>query len=92
MPQIDQAIRSYLTAIEVEGKSPKTVASYANSLADFRRVGRQRGLPEAIEDYEVDHIYAVLGALRDHQRRGGEREARCPRGLRVRALLPARRF
>ena len=65
MPHIDQAIQSYLTAIEVEGKSPKTVASYANSLADFRRVGRQRSLPEAVEDYEVDHVYSFLGALRE---------------------------
>ncbi len=64
MPHVDRAIQSYLTAIEVEGKSPKTVASYANSLADFRRIGRQLGSPEAVEDYEVDHVYAFLGALR----------------------------
>ena len=32
MTDIDEAIRTYLLAIEIEGKSPKAIASYGNSL------------------------------------------------------------
>ena len=64
MARIDDTIATYLTAIEVERKTPRTIASYAQSLEDFRRVGRRSGLPEAIEEYEVEHVYAFLGDLR----------------------------
>ena len=43
MTQIDETIASYLTALKIEGKTPATIASYANSLEDFRRVGRRLG-------------------------------------------------
>ena len=62
--RIDDTITTYLTAIEVERKTPRTIASYAQSLEDFRRVGRHSGLPEAVEEYGVDHVYAFLGDLR----------------------------
>ena len=62
--RIDDTIATYLTAIEVERKTPRTIASYAQSLEDFRRVGRRSGLPEAVEDYAVEHVYAFLGDLR----------------------------
>ena len=38
MAHMDDLISTYLTACEVEGKSPWTLASYAASLRDFRRV------------------------------------------------------
>ena len=40
MAQIDDTISTYLTAIEVEGKTQNTVLSYRASLEDFRRVAR----------------------------------------------------
>ena len=40
MTQIDETIASYLTALKIEGKTPKTIESYANSLPDLRRVGK----------------------------------------------------
>ena len=43
MPTIDDHITTYLAAIEVEGKTLKTRQSYANSLADFRKIGRVPG-------------------------------------------------
>lgn len=67
MPNLDELISRYLRAITVEGKSPKTVVSYANSLADFRAVGRIVGLPDRLEEYRVDHVYEYLAEL---QRRG----------------------
>ena len=64
MTELDERIATYLTAIEVEGKTPKTIASYANSLQDFRRVGRRFGLPGRIAEYDVAHVYEFLAELR----------------------------
>ena len=65
MTQIDETIASYLIALKIEGKSPKTIESYANSLEDFRRVGRRLGLPETVEEYGVEQVYQFLGALQE---------------------------
>lgn len=65
MTHIDRQIASYLVALEVDGKSPKTIASYANSLQDFRRVGGRLGFPEAVDDYTAEHVYLFLGALQE---------------------------
>lgn len=64
MPTIDDHITTYLAAIEVEGKTLKTRQSYANSLADFRKIGRVLGLPDTVEDYTVSHVYAFLAEIR----------------------------
>ena len=55
MAEIDDHIATYLQAIEIEGKSVKTIASYANTLADFRTIGRRLGFPERPEEYRVPH-------------------------------------
>ena len=65
MAQIDDTIATYLTAIEVEGKTENTVLSYRASLEDFRRVGRRLGFPDAVDDYEVVHVYEFLGDLKE---------------------------
>ena len=64
MAEIDDHIATYLQAIEIEGKSVKTIASYANTLADFRTIGRRLGFPERPEEYRVPHVYAFLSELR----------------------------
>jgi integrase/recombinase XerD len=64
VPAIDDEITTYLEAIAVEGKTAKTVASYTNSLRDFRAAGRRLGLPEHPDDYQVPHVYAYLSDLR----------------------------
>lgn len=64
MTAIDELISTYLTACEVEGKSPNTVWSYRTSLADFRRTGTRLPLPDAIEEYRVPQVYAFLHELR----------------------------
>ena len=65
MTQIDEVITSYVTALKIEGKAPKTIDSYTNSIEDFRRVGRRLGLPGSIEEYEVGDVYQFLGALQE---------------------------
>ena len=64
MAQIDDTIATYLTAIEVEGKTQNTVLSYRASLEDFRRVGRRLGFPEDLGAYSVEHVYGFLGDLK----------------------------
>ena len=65
MAQIDDTISTYLTAIEVEGKTQNTVLSYRASLEDFRRVGDHLGLPSELEAYSVEHVYRFLGDLKE---------------------------
>ena len=64
MAQIDDTVATYLTAIEVEGKTQNTVLSYRASLEDFRRVGRRLGFPQELETYSVEHVYRFLGDLK----------------------------
>ncbi len=64
MPTLDDHIQTYLAAIEVEGKTAKTRQSYANTLADFRKIGRTLGFPENAEEYSVTHVYAFLAEIR----------------------------
>jgi site-specific recombinase XerD len=67
MATLDELIATYLAAIEVEGKTVNTQASYSNSLKDFRAVGRRLGLPETAEGYRVPHVYAFLTDLRSRR-------------------------
>ena len=84
MAPIDQTISTYLTAIEVERKTPRTIRSYAESLKDFRKVGNHLGLPEEAGGYEVSHVYEFLGALR---RRGASPGYQNRRHREVRAFF-----
>jgi len=65
MHGIDQAITTYLAAIAIEGKSPRTIDSYAESIEVFRKIGRGLGFPDEVEAYTVDHVYAFLQVIRD---------------------------
>ena len=71
MAQIDDIIATYLNAVETEGKAVRTIKSYRESLADFRRVGRRLGFPDTVEDYGVTHVYAFLADLRGRRGRSG---------------------
>ena len=45
MARFDDTVATCLTAIEVERRVERTIKSYRDSLAGFRRVGRRSGLP-----------------------------------------------
>ena len=84
MTAIDETIRTYLAAVEVEGKTPRTIDSYAESLRDFRKVGRKLRLPDHVTAYEVPHVYEFLAALR---RRGASAGYQNRRHREVRAFF-----
>ena len=71
MAQIDDLIATYLSAVETEGKSVRTIKSYRDSLATFRLVGRRLGFPDAVEDHDVTHVYAFLAEVRARRGRSG---------------------
>ena len=64
MTAIDAVIEIYLTGCEVEGKSPRTLYSYAETLRAFGRAGAELGLPDELEAYGVQEAYAYLGHVR----------------------------
>ena len=84
MPTIDEIIPTYFTACIVEGKSPNTVSSYRASLKDFRRVGKNVGLPDDLGVYTVTHVY---GFLEDVRARGSSPAYRHRRHREVKAFF-----
>ena len=62
---LDEAIAAYLAACEVEGKSSRTVDAYAETLARFRGICRQQGLPQRIGAFGPAHVYAFLKVIAD---------------------------
>ena len=68
MPILDQLIPLYLTACTVEGKTDRTVQSYAETLRQFRRAGRELGLPNSVRAFRPAHVYLFMGWVRE---RGG---------------------
>ena len=65
LPALDQLIPLYLTACTVEGKTDRTVQSYAETLRQFRRAGRELGLPEDVAAFGPAHVYLFMGWVRD---------------------------
>ena len=88
MAHIGGLISTYLTACEVEGKSPWTLASYAASLRDFRRVGARQGFPGDPREYTVAHVYEFL---RDVRSRGATPAYQHRRHREVKAFFSWRR-
>ena len=71
MPALEQLIPLYLTACTVEGKTERTVQSYAETLRHFRRAVDQLQLPNSVRAFRP-----VLSELRAFQaRRQADSEA-----------------
>jgi site-specific recombinase XerD len=62
---LDEAIAAYLAACDVEGKSPRTVDAYAETLGMFHAICLQRGLPQRVADFRPAHVYAFLKVIAD---------------------------
>jgi len=63
--EIDRQISEYLMAVEVEGKTPRTVKTYGETLARFRRIGRELELPDDAIEFRARDVYAYLKAVAD---------------------------
>ena len=62
---LDEAITADLAACEVEGKSPRTVDAYAETLAMFRGICLRKALPQRVGDFGPAHVYAFLKVIAD---------------------------
>ena len=62
---LDEAIAAYLAACEVEGKTPRTVQAYAETLGRFRTVCAAEGLPDRVAAFRPAHVYAFLKVIAD---------------------------
>ena len=62
---LDEAIAAYLAACEVEGKSPRTVEAYAETLAMFRGICLRKDLPQRVGDFGPAHVYTFLKVIAD---------------------------
>ena len=65
MPILDQLIPLYLTACTVEGKTDRTVQSYAETLRQFQRAVRELGLPEDVAAFGPADVYLFMGWVRE---------------------------
>ena len=79
-PLLPTLITTYLARCAVEGKSPRTIAAYRESLARFSRCLQEDGAPLDPDRLRPDHVIAYLvrfAALRPDTRHRYFREVRC---------------
>ena len=62
---LDDAIAEYLMACEVEGKSPRTVQAYDETLRVFRRIVTAVNLPVIVGGFAAADVYRFLKAIMD---------------------------
>ena len=66
MERFEEVVPLYLKACEVEGKTDRTVQSYAETLRQFQRAaGRELGLPEDVAAFGPAHVYLFMGWVRE---------------------------
>ena len=65
METFEEAVPLYLKACEVEGKTERTVQSYAETLRHFRRAVDQLQLPNSVRAFGPAHVYLFMGWVRD---------------------------
>ncbi len=73
---LEEAIAAYLAACDVEGKSPRTVDAYAETLGMFQAICLQRGLPQRVAEFRPAHVYAFLKVIADRGVSLGTRHCR----------------
>ena len=79
-PLLPALIATYLARCAVEGKSPRTIAAYRESLARFQRCLQEDEAPLDPDRIRPDHVIAYLvrfAALRPDTRHRYFREVRC---------------
>ena len=65
LTSLDQLTPLYLKACEVEGKTDRTVHSYAETLRHFRTAVRSLDLPLEVEAFGPAHVYLFMGWVKD---------------------------
>ena len=79
-PLLPSLIETYLARCTIEGKSPRTVQAYRESLSRFSRCLREDGAPLDPDHIRPDHVIAYLARYANHSpdtRHRYFREVRC---------------
>lgn len=61
---LDHLIHLYLDAMEAEGKSPKTITAYRESLRMYLRIASTEGLPLDAGEITLPDVYRYIAAIR----------------------------
>ena len=80
LKNLDELIELYLLRCEVEGKSPRTVLAYRETLARFLRIATDESFPTNASAIRPEHLYTYLGRYSKHSfetRHRYFREVRC---------------
>ncbi len=62
---LDAAIAAYLAACEVEGKSPRTVQAYRETLSRFLTICASGGLPDRVAAFRPADVYRFMKVITD---------------------------
>jgi integrase/recombinase XerC len=62
---IEDAERSFLRSLRVQGKSPRTEQSYGESIGQFAAFLRSRGMPATADGFQREHIEEFLLSLQE---------------------------
>ncbi len=65
MSKLDEVIPLYLRACAIEGKTERTVQSYAETLRHFRSACQALALPSDVASFRPPHVYLFLGWVKD---------------------------
>ncbi len=65
MATLDEIAPLYLKACEVEGKTDRTVQSYAETLRQFHRAVHALDLSDSVDAFQPAHVYLFMGWVRD---------------------------
>ena len=65
MSTFTELIPFYLTVCTVEGRTDRTVQSYAETLGQFRRAVDQLQLPNSVRAFRPAHVYLLMGWVRE---------------------------
>ena len=79
-PLLPALIATYLARCAVEGKSPRTIAAYRETLTRFSRCLQEDGAPMDPDHLRPDHVIAYLARFAAHRpatRHRAFREVRC---------------
>ena len=76
MERFEEAVPLYLKACEVEGKTERTVQSYAETLRHFIRADDQLQLPNSVNAFRPAHVYLFMGWVRERGMSAGTQHRR----------------
>ena len=62
---LDAAIAAYLAACDVEGKSPRTVQAYRETLSRFLTICAAGGLPDRVAAFRPADVYRFMKVITD---------------------------